>query len=86
MSEQMLPCPFCGKEVDLENPDTLYPSGIYWRWDEDLKMRHYIRFKDKQIGDQPCWQLLCPETAGGCGVEIHGDTKEEVVAKWNKRV
>lgn len=25
MTVKILPCPFCGSEIDLEDPDTLYP-------------------------------------------------------------
>lgn len=82
----LLRCPFCGKKPDLEDPDTLYPSGIYWRWDKELDMRTYHRHKEKIDGDLPSWLMHCPETAGGCGVEIHGDTKEEILSKWNKRI
>jgi hypothetical protein len=32
----MLPCPFCGHKCDLNEPDTLYPNGIYWRYSDDL--------------------------------------------------
>ena len=82
---ELLPCPFCGKKPDLEDPDTLYPSGIFWAWNEELGMRVYRRFKEREEGDQPSWLMHCTEIAGGCGVEIHGDTKEEALSKWNRR-
>ena len=83
--EELLPCPFCGKEPDLEDHDTLYPSGAVWRFDEELGLRTYHGFNDKQAGDGVCYGLHCPGCSGGCGAEIHGDSKEEAIAKWNAR-
>jgi hypothetical protein len=77
------PCPFCGHKVDLEEPDTVHPSGLYYRVSDGIK--HYVRFSDRKEGDSPCWVMNCGEIAGGCGVEIHGDSKEEVLGKWDRR-
>ena len=82
----LLPCPFCGKKPNLTDQDTLYPSGIAWRQNEELGMRTYHRFADRQEGDGMCYGMHCPDTGGGCGAEIHGDTREEAIAKWNKRI
>lgn len=79
-----LPCPFCGHKADLDDDDTLYPSGIYWR--ETDGIRHYILLRNRQDGDGQVWGMHCPEVAGGCGAEIDGDTKEEALEKWNRRV
>lgn len=84
MTHELKDCPFCGMSPDLDEPDTLHPSGIYWRVTDGIK--HYIRFKDRQYGDQTCYVFNCVETSGGCGVEIHGDTKEECLTKWNTRI
>ena len=78
-------CPFCGKAVDLEDNDTLYPSGTGWKFDEELQMRTYHNLR-KVPKEQWCWGMHCPEPAGGCGAEIHGDSKQEALAKWSKRV
>jgi len=85
MSENK-PCPFCGKAVDLDDPDTLYPTGTCWRFDEELEMRTYHGMNKKQPGDGMCYKMHCPVCAGGCGAEIHGDTREEALALWNRRV
>ena len=79
----MLPCPFCGKGVDLEDEDTLYPSGVYWR--ETDGMRHYIRHKDRKQDDGIVWDIHCPEVSGGCGAEISADSKQEAINAWNRR-
>jgi hypothetical protein len=80
----MLPCPFCGKGVDLDDEDTLYPSGVGWKFDEELQMRTYHRLHDVPP-EQWCYGLHCSTNSGGCSAEIHGDSKEEVVYKWNRR-
>jgi hypothetical protein len=80
----LLPCPFCGRPVDLEDPDTIYPSGTGWRFDEELQMRTYHRMMETPP-EQWCYAMHCPVQAGGCGAEMHGDTKVKTLAKWNKR-
>ena len=77
-----LPCPFCGKLADLEDYDTLYPSGTGWKDEGGLRSYHSFRDVPKE---QWCWGMHCPTPAGGCGAEIHGDSKAEALAKWNKR-
>ena len=79
----LLPCPFCGKAVDLEDDDTLYPVGFYWR--EKDGVRHYIRHKDRKQGDESVWGMHCSETSGGCGAEIESDSKQEAINAWNRR-
>ena len=80
----MKPCPFCGHEVDLEDGDTLYPNGTGWREEED-NMRVYCSRREVPK-EQWCWGMHCPTTAGGCGVEMSADSREEAIQKWNKRV
>lgn len=79
-----LPCPFCGMAVDLEDHDTLYPSGCGWKFDDGLQMRTYHNFREVPK-EQWCYGMHCPTCAGGCGAEIHGDSREEALEKWNKR-
>jgi hypothetical protein len=79
----MKPCPFCGHEVDLEDGDTLYPNGTGWREEED-NMRVYCSRREVPK-KQWCWSMHCPTTAGGCGVEMSADSREEAIQKWNKR-
>jgi hypothetical protein len=80
---EMKPCPFCGHKVDLENPDTLYEDG--WGWLEVNGLRSYHRIGHVPDG-QECYAMHCPISAGGCGAEISGDSKQEAIEKWNKRV
>lgn len=76
----LLPCPFCGRKVDDDLIDTLYPSGIYRR-----PGRGYVSHKERQPGDIPCWSMHCVLHHGGCGAEISGDSEEETIAAWNRR-
>lgn len=85
MQVEMKPCPFCGMKVDLDEPDTLYPNGNGWIHNEVIEKKVYVSFREVPK-EQWCYTMHCPETTGGCGVEISGDSKEEAIAAWNKRV
>jgi hypothetical protein len=78
------PCPFCGRLVDLEDPDTLYPSGYVWRPGED-GLKEYHRFAERRENDYWCYDMHCPVSSGGCGAEIGGNSREEALAAWNTR-
>lgn len=84
MNQTMKPCPFCGHEVDLEDDDTLYPNGFAWT-DRGGWYRTYHRY-DFVPQEQWCYSMHCVTTAGGCGAEIHGDSRTEAIEKWNRRV
>ena len=79
-----LPCPFCGKPVDLKNTDTLHLTGVGWLFNEELQTHTYHR-NTETPQEQWCYSMNCPVTAGGCGATMHGDTKADALAKWNKR-
>lgn len=82
------PCPFCGAPVDENDIDTLYPSGSAWVDDDygdGTDFRHYVRATGVPK-EQWCYKIICNESYGGCGAEIHGDSIEETIEKWNKRV
>lgn len=85
---ELKPCPFCGFQVDRYGlDDVLYPSGISWREHDDPDIgRHYVGGKDRKPGDKSCYEIVCNGTMGGCGAEMHADSKEEVIKKWNGRV
>ena len=79
----MKPCPFCGSQMNPDDPDTLYPSGIGWVEDEWWS-RHYVNAHNVPK-EQWCYKIVCQEHYGGCGAEIHGDSVEAVKTKWNTR-
>lgn len=84
-SQAVPPCPFCGKPVDLDDPDTLHPTGTGWLDDEVEGFRTYHRYLGVPK-TQWCWGMHCPTPSGGCGAEVTGDSKEEALAKWSRRM
>ena len=78
------PCPFCGKQLDANDSDTLYPSGIAWK-ESGLGYRHYVSIYDVPTKEQWCYKIVCQEHHGGCGAKMTGDSIEETLEKWNKR-
>lgn len=81
---KLKPCPFCGKELDLNDPDTVYPNGIYWRDTEEYGRVYFGGMTAESDGR--CMQIVCSDVSGGCCAEMHGDSLEDVVDKWNNRV
>ena len=83
---ELKPCPFCGKVPDLDDPDTLYPIGVYWYPDGDYGQTYSTqKFNHIGVAGTPCYKLVCDILFGGCGAEMHGDSKQEVIEKWSRR-
>lgn len=80
---EVKPCPFCGTKVDLENPDTIYPSGSFYRYEPELECDVYVSRRDKKEGDQEMWKMGCVSVS--CGVELYAHSYEEAIEKWNRR-
>lgn len=82
----MKPCPFCGMKLDPDDIDTVYPSGVGWMEyrDENFECRSY-HAATAVPKEQWCFKVICNESYGGCGAEIHGDSREEAIEKWNTR-
>jgi hypothetical protein len=76
----ILPCPFCGSDIDPCDPDVIYPSGIWWRDQGDY--RQYVGHQEKLVGDNPCFDIVCP---GQCGCVLSGDSYSETIDNWNRR-
>ena len=85
---ELLCCPFCGHKCDLKEPDTLYPTGIYWKESSDYGRAYFGRthklFDPFMV--QQCWQINCVTISGGCGANIIGDSRDETIAAWQRRV
>lgn len=41
----MRPCPFCGRAINADDIDTLYPSGTGWKEDEDGETYNQVILK-----------------------------------------
>lgn len=84
MNEYLKPCPFCGAELDIsDDVDIVYPNGSGWKIRPDgFKSYHSFRDVPKE---QWCYLVNCNTLAGGCGAEVHGDSRQEAVQKWNMR-
>lgn len=75
-------CPFCGHQPqDLR--DALHPTGTGWR--EDDGTRYYIPHGDTRGFHGRVWEMGCLTHEGGCGASITGDSRNEVIAAWNRR-
>jgi hypothetical protein len=35
--------------------------------------------------ERTVWNLVCPDTVGGCGASVLGDNREECIKNWNTR-
>lgn len=81
---ELKPCPFCGHEFDPNDlDDTLYPAGMGWI-DHPDGIREY-KFHASVPPEQWCWQINCQTHQSGCGANITGDSKQEVIDAWNRR-
>ena len=80
--EELKPCPFCGKEPDISDGDSLYPTGIGWKDEGEYRSYH----KGSEVPkEQWCYAAGCSELSGGCGAEMSGDSRQEAIDKWNAR-
>lgn len=81
---ELKPCPFCGEPPFRDDGDTIYPTGTSWATHPE-GFRHYFGPSADYEAEGDCWVINCTGGFGGCGAEMHGDSKEEVIEKWNTR-
>ena len=82
----MRPCPFCGMKINPDDPDLVYPSGTGWK-DSGHGYRYYVSVHEECLPkEQWCYKVVCQTHYGGCGCTMSGDSKEEAIENWNKRV
>lgn len=88
--KQLKPCPFC-RHVIEDLRDGLHPTGTRWCQHEHSELRrHYIGYRDvchfdNIVDSGDVWCLECLEHEGGCGVVMYGDSRDEVIEKWQLR-
>jgi len=70
-------------EPESDDGDTLYPNGTGWKLRDD-GFTSFHSFRDVPR-EQWCWSIHCNTLAGGCGVEMSGNSREEALTKWNTR-
>jgi len=80
--EELKPCPFCGRELDITDGDSLYPNGMGWKDEGEYRSYHRGMEVPKE---QWCYAAGCSELSGGCGAEVSGDNRQEAIDKWNAR-
>ena len=69
-------CPICDAVLDYDDPDILYPTGVYWLFNG--KYHRYCSIDGislSGIAGNPCYKAVCDE----CGAEMHGDSRQEVI-------
>ncbi|HET8687510.1 MAG TPA: hypothetical protein VFM18_12720 [Methanosarcina sp.] len=96
-SIKMKPCPLCGMHPDMDGDDTIYPVSGWRLIEEDGDtFPVYIDYLDvlDMRSDYPecfgiyygfVYTMHCVENHGGCGMEVSGNSKEEAIARWNRR-
>ena len=79
---ELLNCPFCGSELDIEDSDTFHASTVGWK--NRGEYREYVNFREVPK-DQWCHEVHCCTIYGGCGASITADSRQEAIDKWNTR-
>ena len=84
--QELKPCPFCGKCPDVSDGDTLYPTGMAWKDEDQGEYRSYHTLALHEVpSSQWCHGMHCVEVAGGCGAQVAGDSRQEAIDRWNAR-
>jgi hypothetical protein len=73
MKYDLLPCPFCGFVLDINDSDCIYPAT-----------RPIYNPVSKAM-EYPLYEVNCYESGGGCGANLLGETVEDCIRLWNTR-
>ena len=74
MGVKLKRCPFCGSEMNITDPDCIYPTSTPAGYDEEKDEVTYT-----------LWQISCCRGGTGCGAILLGDSKEDCIRRWNIR-
>ncbi len=69
----ILPCPFCGFQPNVNDGDCIYPAT----------RAEYNEVTDSM--EYTIYELNCVELSGGCGASMLGGSPEHCINKWNTR-
>jgi hypothetical protein len=70
---KLLPCPFCGFQIDINDEDCLYPAS---------RPEYDVITDSMKYG---LYEINCYEIGGGCGISIISDSPDNCIKKWNTR-
>lgn len=76
--DKMKFCPFCGY-IDNNFEDSLYPTATVWK--ESERGKYYGSRENLSDYNGEIWNYCC----GQCDATLYGDSKEDVIQKWNER-
>ena len=79
----------------VDGDEVLVPTGMYWIRDPETGYMEYFSHTEvnkaidvgaKRADFNPYIEARCAEVSGGCGASIEGETVEDAIAKWNRRI
>lgn len=78
-------CPLCDLNVMACTDDSFHSAAKSWILVNNKKKYFHIRDPEYLTGTR-CYVASCPESAGGCGLSLEGESLQETADKWNNRV
>lgn len=78
-------CPLCELDIMSCTDDSFHPTAKSWLLVDGKKVYFHIR-SEKYLQGTRCYIATCPTSAGGCGLSVEADSKQETADKWNTRV
>lgn len=78
-------CPLCRFDPLLGIDDAFHRNSIGWKLIDGVKT-YFSAVSPEFLSSTHCYVASCPETAGGCGLSIEGDSRELTIVAWNTRL